>query len=168
MRFFRSAFFLTICFQLGALPTLADEAAIEQELDQYWSSVAHFLAVGDYEGLVTTYHPDAVLVSESLDTSYPIAKALVRWKPGILATKAGEAMSMVEFKVTERLFSETTSHEKGMFHFKTGPLGDDVSDADLQEAYVHFEALLLKDGAWKMVMEYQKQEASLAEWEAAR
>ncbi|MDA8961855.1 hypothetical protein N9H37_00665 [Congregibacter sp.] len=168
MKFYLSALFLTVFVQLGVSPTLADDAVIERELDQYWSSVAHYLAVGDYEGLVTTYHPDAVLVSESLGTSYPIAKALVRWKPGILATKAGEAMSMVEFKVTERLFSETTSHEKGMFHFKTGPIGEGASDADVQEAYVHFEALLLKDGSWTMVMEYQQQEASLAEWEAAQ
>jgi hypothetical protein len=36
-------------------------------------------------------------------------------------------------------------------------------------ALVHFEALLVKqDGEWKMVMEYQKQAASEAEWEAAR
>lgn len=69
------------------MPTLADEAVIEQELDQYWSSVAHFLAAGDYESLVTTYHPDAVLVSESLGTGYPIAKALIRWKPALRSGK---------------------------------------------------------------------------------
>ncbi|MFT4767818.1 MAG: hypothetical protein ACI8RN_000947 [Glaciecola sp.] len=168
MRLNFAALFLALGLQLGGLPTLADDAMIEQELDQYWSTVVHYLAVGDYEGLVTTYHPDAVLVSESLGTSYPIAKALVRWKPGILATQAGEAISVVEFKVTERLFSETTSHEKGMFHFKTGPIGEGVPDADMQEAYVHFEALLLKNGSWTMVMEHQKQEATLAEWQAAQ
>lgn len=145
----------------------SDTGAVEDELDAYWTSVAAYLAAGDFEGVVSTYHPDAVLVSERLDTSYPISRALKRWKPGIDATAAGEAMSFVEFRITERLFSEATSHERGIFHFRSGPVGDKVSEDEFDEDYVHFEALLLKDGEWQMVMEYQKQRATPAEWEAA-
>ena len=147
----------------------AERAAVEAELDAYWASVVAYLGAGDFDGLVTTYHPEAVLVSERLDTSYPIARALARWKPGILETAAGKAVSEVEFRITRRLFSETTSHERGIFHFRSGPTGDDATDADVAEDYVHFEALLLKkDGAWTMVMEYQKHSATRAEWDAAR
>jgi hypothetical protein len=145
-----------------------DTAAVERELDAYWASVAAYLAAGDYEGVVSTYHPDAVLVSEGLATSYPISRALARWKPGIDATAAGEAVSFVEFRITQRLFSATTSHERGIFHFRTGPVGADVSDEDFDEDYVHFEGLLLKVGdEWQMVMEYQKQRATPAEWATA-
>jgi len=145
----------------------ADEAAIERELDAYWSSVAGYLAAGDFDGLVSTYHPDAVLIGEISGTSYPIARALERWKPGILDTQAGKAMSMVEFRITRRLFSETTSHEQGIFHFRSGPIGPDAREEEMQEAYVHFEALLLKADRWTMVMEYQKQLATEAQWRAA-
>lgn len=164
----KAALFLLLALLTGTSPATADTAAIEDELDAYWASVVAYLGAGDFDGLVTTYHPDAVLVSERLDTSYPITRALQRWKPGILETAAGRAVSEVEFRITRRLFSETTSHEKGIFHFRTGPTGDGAADADFAEDYVHFEALLLKkDGAWTMLMEYQKNPATKAEWDAA-
>jgi len=153
---------------LGCVCSFADDAAIERELDAYWTSVAGYLGVGDFDGLVSTYHPDAVLVGEQSGTSYPITQALDRWKPGILDTKAGKTMSLVEFRITRRFFSETTSHERGIFHFKSGPIGPDAREEDFEEAYVHFEALLLKDDRWTMVMEYQKHMASEAEWAAAQ
>ena len=153
---FRICVYTVIAFSLsGSYPAFADDAAIERELDDYWTQVANYLAEGDYDGVVSTYHPDAVLVSESLDTSYPISQALKRWKPGILDTKAGKAMSMVEFRITRRLYSDATAHERGIFHFKSGPVGDNVEAADFDEDYVHFEALLLKSDKWTMVMESQ-------------
>lgn len=160
-------FSLIASLWLCALPAFADDAAIERELDAYWDSVQQFLGAGDFEGVVSTYHPEAVLVSESLDTSYPISRALERWKPGILDTKAGKAISMVEFRITRRMYSDTTAHEQGMFHFRSGPVGDNDDPDDMDEAWVHFEALLLKTDGWKMVMEYQKQEATIEEWNAA-
>lgn len=151
----------------GALPASADDTAIESELDAYWRSVEKTLAAGDFDGVVSTYHPEAVLVSESLDTSYPITRALERWKPGILDTQAGRTFSRVEFRITRRLFSESTSHEKGIFHYQSGPVGDDVDESEIDGAYIHFEALLLKSRHWTMVMEYQKHPATEAEWNAA-
>ncbi len=163
----RLASLLTLPVVLLLAPTLvADE--LEEELDAYWSRVAAYLAAGDYEGVVSTYHPEAVLVSERLDTSYPITRALERWKPGIMDTRAGKATSMVEFRITRRLYSEETSHEQGIFHFRTGPTGPDAREEDFAEDYVHFEALLLKGDEWQMVMEYQKHSATPEEWAAAR
>lgn len=146
----------------------AGENEIEAELDAYWQRVSRYLAAGDYEGVVSTYHPDAVLVSERLGTSYPISRALKRWKPGILETASGKSFSFVEFRITARLYSESTAHERGIFHFRTGPLGQDAGEEGFSEDWVHFEALLLKDGQWTMVMEYQKHSATQAEWAAAR
>ncbi len=152
---------------LGAIPARADNTATASEVDAYWRSFEQYLAAGDFEGVVSTYHPDAVLVSESLNTSYPITRALERWKPGILETKAGRTFSHVEFRITRRLFSESTSHEQGIFHYRSGPTGDAVDAADIDDAYIHFEALLLKSDEWTMVMEYQKHPATEAEWNAA-
>ena len=160
-------YLLALCLVATSV-VLADDRAIEAELDAYWESVAHHLAVGDYDALVTTYHPDAVLVSEHLGTSYPITRALARWKPGIMATAAGEATSLVEFRITRRLFSDSTSHEQGIFHFRSGPVDGDAGEGDVAEDWVHFEALLVKSGSWQMVMEYQKHSATQAEWDAAR
>lgn len=166
---FRICVYTLIAFALpGSFPAIADDATIERELDDYWTRVSNYLAEGDFDGVVSTYHPDAVLVSESLDTSYPIARALQRWKPGILDTKAGKAMSLVEFRITRRLYSESTAHERGIFHYKSGPVGNNVSPGEFEEDFVHFEALLLKSDDWKMVMEYQKHSATPAEWDAAR
>ena len=168
--FLRRCFGLLLTLALlGRIPAVsADAAAIEDEIDAYWATVVAYLGAGDFDGLVSTYHPEAVLVSERLDTSYPITRALERWKPGLLETAAGEAVSEVEFRITRRLASETTSHERGIFHFRSGPLGDDAKEADFAEDYVHFEALLLKkDGVWTMLMEYQKHSATKAQWDAA-
>lgn len=166
---FRIYVYTLVAFALpGCYPAFAEDVTIERELDNYWTKVGHYLAEGDFDGLVSTYHPDAVLVSESLDTSYPISRALKRWKPGILDTKAGKTMSLVEFRITRRLYSDSTAHERGIFHYKSGPVGDNVDPADFDEDFVHFEALLLKSGEWTMVMEYQKHSATQAEWDAAK
>lgn len=147
--------------------TAAGDEEIERELDAYWASVQQYLGAGDFDRVVSTYHPEAVLVSESLGTSYPITRALERWKPGILDTQAGKAMSKVEFRITRRMYSDTTAFEQGMFHFRSGPTDADADPAEMEEAWVHFEALLLKSDTWTMIMERQKHPATVAEWEAA-
>lgn len=152
---------------LVCLPGLADDAAIERELDAYWNRAEQYLAAGDFGGVVSIYHPDAVLVSEPLGTSYPITRALERWKPGILDTKAGKAKTTVKFRITRRLYSASTAHERGIFLYTSTPVGDGLDSGDMEARYVHFEALLLKSDGWKMVMEYQKQPATREEWDAA-
>lgn len=162
----RYVFAIVACLLAGSLPAFADDAAIERELDTFWRDVASYLAAGDFEGLASTYHPEAVLVSESLNTSYPITQALERWKPGILDTRAGKVVTTVDFRITSRLFSASTSHERGIFHYRSRPIKEEVDEAESNDYYVHFEALLLKSGDWTMIMEYQKQAATREEWEA--
>ena len=133
------------------------------ELDAFWAGAASTVAEGDFDGYAATYHSDAVLVSLASGTSVPIASALAGWKSGFDDTKAGKATAGVEFRFTQRLYSETTAHDTGIFHYWFAPAGGERSDI-----YVHFEGLLVqKDGAWKLVMEYQKQPATAEEWAAA-
>lgn len=156
---------------IPALPTsaqtpadpVADDAATA-ELDAYWAELARTVEEGDYEAYAAAYHPDAVLVSRGSRTSYPIANALAAWKPGFEDTAAGHAEAGVEFRFTERLNDATTAHETGMFRYFIQPEGEEA-----QVALLHFDALLVKrDGRWQMIMEYQKEPATDAEWEAAR
>lgn len=132
------------------------------DLDAYWAELSRTVAEGDFEGYAATYHPDAVLVSLASNTSYPISEALAGWKQGFDDTAAGKMTAGVEFRFSQRLSDETTAHETGIFRYHYQAQGEDEV-----AMLVHFQALLVKkDGAWKMLMEYQMDEASPAEWEA--
>lgn len=138
-------------------------AQTEAELDAYWTELSRTVREGDYEGYAATYHPDAVLVSLSSGTSYPIAQALAGWKQGFDDTAAGLATAGVEFRFTQRLHDAVSAHETGLFRYFIQEPGQEP-----RVALVHFEALLVKrDGEWKMIMEYQKLSATPSEWEAA-
>jgi hypothetical protein len=119
------------------------------------------VAEGDFEGYAGTYHADAVLVSGTSGTSYPIATALDGWRQGFEDTKAGRMRASVEFRFSQRLSGPTTAHVTGIFHY-----GVVDSEGQPTEQFVHFEALLVKKGAWKMMMEYQKSLATREEWDA--
>jgi len=150
---------------LLSLLLLAPAAARAQttELDAYWAEISRTVADGDFEGYAALYHPDAVLVSLASNTSYPIANALAGWKQGFDDTRDGKAKAGVTFRFTQRLHDETTAHETGIFRYMLEP-----ADGDPIDVRVHFEGLLVKkDGEWRMLMEYQKQPATEAEWEAA-
>lgn len=133
-----------------------------EALDAFWAEVSRTVGEGDFDGYAATYHEDAVLVSLASGTSYPIADALAGWKSGFDDTKAGRMKASVTFRFTQRLHDETTAHDTGIFEYTSTPAGGDPT-----VFRVHFEALLVNRDGWKMVMEYQKEQASVAEWEAA-
>ena len=132
------------------------------ELDAFWTEVARTVAEGDFEGYAATYHPDAILVRQAGGNSYPIAAALKGWQQGFVDTAAGHVTANVEFRFTSRLNDDTTAHETGIFHYLAYPAEGDATDQ-----YVHFQALLVKQDGWKMMMEYQQAPASQEEWVAA-
>ena len=142
-----------------ASSVLADTST---ELDEFWAEVGRSVAEGDFEGYAATYHPDAILVSQVGNTSYPIAAALKGWHQGFIDTAAGRTKAHVEFRFTTRLNNESTAHETGIFHYSAVP-----ADGEASDQYVHFEALLVKKDGWKMMMEYQQTPATQAEWVAA-
>lgn len=131
------------------------------EIDTFWDEISRTVAEGDFEGYSELYHPDAVLVNGISGESYPIADALSGWKQGFVDTKAGKMNASVEFRFSERLHSETTAHDTGIFHYTSQMEGQEP-----QPIYVHFQGLLVKkDGAWKLVMEYQESIATIKEWQ---
>ncbi len=130
------------------------------EVDALWMEVSRTVAEGDFEGYAATYHQDAVLVDGISKTSYPIADALAGWKQGFENTKLGIMEASVEFRFIERLHSETTAHDTGIFKYSSQLDGEEP-----QVAYIHFEGLSTKSsGEWKLMMEYQVSIASLEQW----
>ena len=139
-----------------------EEKARLAELDAYWTEVSRAVREGDFEGYKATCHEKGVLVSGTKKTSYPLSKALVRWKKDFTSTKAGKIKAKVEFRFSQRFGDETTAHETGIFLYSfTDPEGR------WKQEHVHFQALLLKGkGGWKIMMEHQKSKAKKVEWDA--
>jgi hypothetical protein len=132
------------------------------ELDAFWAEVSRTVAEGDFEGYAAAYHEDAILVSGLSETTHPIARALEGWKQGFLDTQAGLVEASVEFRFTRRLSDDTTGHETGIFHYEAVD-----SEGNHTGQFIHFEALLIREQGWKMMMEHQKSAATQEEWEAA-
>jgi len=157
---------LLILVLLPLLAAHADEQNSETvrlaELDAYWGAVSRAVRTGDFEGYTATCHPEGVLVSESSGTSYPLSVALERWEQGFIDTRSGKLKSDVEFRFSQRLGDATTAHETGIFRYATtAPDGTETED------FIHFEALLLRQGgSWKSLMEFQRSRAAIEEWEA--
>ncbi len=117
------------------------------------------MAEGDFDSYSATYHPDAVVIFGM--TTQPIATALAGWEAGFADTRSGAAEASVTFRFSERRNDDTTAHETGIFRFEArSPAGDGSAQ------YIHFEALLVKRDGWKMLMEFQRDPATEAEWEA--
>jgi ketosteroid isomerase-like protein len=96
---------------------LVQPADPTSEVDALWSAMSATVASGDFEGYSALYHEDAVLVNGISGESYPIADALEGWKQGFIDTKAGKMTASVEFRFSERLHSENTAHDTGIFHY---------------------------------------------------
>jgi enamine deaminase RidA (YjgF/YER057c/UK114 family) len=138
------------------------------ELDQnYWGEISRTVKEGDFEGYKATCHDNAVLVATAGKNkrSEPMTVALGRWKQGFIDTKQGKQMDQVSFRFSQRIGSETTAHETGIFHFSS----HDTTGKVLSDVYVHFEELLVKQGdRWLCMMEFQKSNATKAEWDALK
>ena len=98
----------------------ADEPSRLAELDAYWADVARCVKEGDFKGYEASVRPDGVLVTGIKKQSYPLAKALARWKKEFDDTKAGTRKSNLTIRFSQRLGDETTAHETGIFLYTTG------------------------------------------------
>lgn len=138
------------------------------EIDQQlWKEVSRSVREGDFEGYKATCHENAILVvtTGQVKESYPISKALDRWKQGFINTKEGKQFDRVEFRFSQRIGDENTAHETGMFYFNS----KDKNGKSISDGYIHFEALLIKEGQrWKILMEYQKKRGTIEEWESLK
>jgi hypothetical protein len=129
-------------------------------MDAYWAEVSRCIKEGDFAGYKDTFHEDAVYVSGTNGEAYPISNAFERWESDFTRTKSGEIKASVQFKFTTRLGDEKAAHETGMFRYS-------AVDADgvANTYFINFEALLVKQGTWKAMMEYQQSEATEEEWD---
>jgi ketosteroid isomerase-like protein len=152
---------LAIAVLLVGLPSGALDlrAQTTSELDAYWAEVSRTVGEGDFEGYAALYHPDAVLVSNFSNDSYPIATALEGWKQGFMDASSGVVKASVRFRFSQRLNDGTTAHETGIFNYRVESASGEVTDQ-----YTHFEGLLVDRDGWKMVMEYQKATATVDDW----
>jgi hypothetical protein len=145
------------------LAVATEERARLVELDAFWSEVSRTVRAGDFEGYKATCHGEGVLVTGIKKTSQPLSKALERWNQDFVDTKTGKIKANVEFRFSQRLGDETTAHETGIFLYSS--FG---AEGQIRKDYIHFEALLVKRGGWKTLMEYQKSKAKREEWEALK
>lgn len=136
-----------------------DENLRLESLNNYWSEVSRAVNEGDFEAYVNTCDTKGVLVAGIGKKTYPLSDALIRWKSDFVDTKSGIRESSVEFRFSQRLGDNTTAHETGIFIYTFEQDGKKGSD------YINFEALLIKDGTWKIMMEYQKSKATMEDWD---
>jgi len=134
-----------------------------EALDAYWEALAKSAKEGDFDGMKSLYHEDAVLVKT--DTTIAIADAFkFRWKKEIMEVKNGVRANTLEFRFSKRIGNETTAFEKGIYHYTSI---ERSSGTAIGDSYVHFEILLVKvNGRWLATMEHQKLEASAEEWKS--
>jgi hypothetical protein len=125
--------------------------------------MSRYVKEGDFAGLKSTYHSDAVLVNGAGESSSSISEAFDSWEQGLRDTRMGKMEAGVSFRFTQRLNDEKTAHETGIFHYTETP-----AVGEPQSSYVHFEALLINQNGWKMIMEYQKGPATEEEWARAK
>lgn len=142
--------------------TLQTDNRIE-ELDRYWAALAKSAKEGDFNGMKALYHEDAVMVK--MDTTISISEAFkYRWKKEIMEVKEGKRANTLEFRFSKRLGNHITAFEQGIYHYTSI---ETSTGKTLGDSYIHFETLLVKvKGQWVATMEYQKTEATEAEWKA--
>jgi hypothetical protein len=159
-RISRILLILTLAVPAAFAAEAKNEKARMAELDAYWAEVSRCVKAGDFAGYQATCHESGVLVSGTSKSSYPLAHALVKWKPGFKDTESGKIRAKVEFRFSQRFGDKTTAHETGMFRYSTV-----AADGKATNAYIHFEALLIKRDSWKIMMEYQKSQGVSEEWD---
>jgi len=154
--------FLYVLLTLTLPASAAADTTRLAKLDEYWATVSKAVRIGDFALYESTCHPEGVLVSGIRKECYPLSRALARWKKEFDDTAAGIRTSDVAFRFSQRWGDATTAYETGMFLY-TATLADGTQIKE----FIHLEAmLLLVDGRWLVMMEYQKAVGTEAEWQA--
>ena len=155
--------FLVLCsFNVFSQKSNSTDGDRLAELDNFWKEVSRTIEEGDFESYAATYHDKATLVSGTKEKVYPIASALAGWKKEFDDTKAGLRKSSVAFRFNRRLGDPTTAYESGIFYYSF------EADGENKGYYINFDGLLIKNGTWLMMMEYQKSAATKEDWDALK
>ena len=154
---------IRLLLTLLALAPIPAHAQIVTELDDLWARVAQSVATGDPDLYLSTYHPDAIFVSARRGITRTVAEDVEANRAAWDDTREGAARRSVQFRFTERLHSQTSAHEVGIFRYASTE-----ADGSTRVVLIHFEAALVKkDGVWLQLLELQTSDAAEAEWEAA-
>jgi hypothetical protein len=151
-------------FMLSLLSVFSQDVELSEnqrlkELNNYWAEVSRAVNEGDFEAYEATCHAKGVLVAGTSKKAYPLSKALVRWKKEFDDTKEGKRESSVTFRFSRRLGDGEVAHETGIFLYSF------EQDVRKGSDYINFEALLIKEGTWKIMMENQKSLATKEDWD---
>ena len=150
------------CAFVLLVPATAD-AQVTAELDALWERVSESVAAGDPDLYLSTYHPDAIFVSARRGVTRTVGEDVEANRDAWNDTREGRARRSVEFRFTERLYSETSAREVGIFRYASTE-----ADGSTRVVLIHFEAALVKkNGVWLQLLELQTSDATEMEWEAA-
>ena len=161
----RAASPVTAAFSALALtaflaPAVLAGTASGDEIDAtIWGVISDTVAAGDIEGMVATYHPDAVLVSSK--GTVAIAEQLVQWGEGMERARLAGTSGTVSFRFESRQDDGETAFERGIFRYA------ETDENGLEDpVFVPFEALLVKkDGSWSILMERQLEVTDESAWD---
>ena len=132
----------------------------ELEIDRVWSELILSVKKGDFSKYKTFYHEDAVLISQTDQTSSTIKDAFIRWEEGFRLTRSGKIKTNLEVRFKKRLTDKKTFFEEGVLKYSTID-----SQGNKNLSYLAFEALWIKRGEkWLMIMENQKSFLDEFEW----
>ncbi|HIF23608.1 MAG TPA: DUF4440 domain-containing protein [Gemmatimonadetes bacterium] len=155
---------IRLLLPLLTLAPLQAHAQVTTELDSLWADVAQSVATGDTDLYLSTYHPDAIFVSARRGITRTVAEDVEANRAAWDDTREGRARRSVEFRFTERLNSQTSAYEVGIFRYASTE-----ADGSTRVALIHFEAALVKkDGVWLQLLELQTSDATEADWEELR
>ncbi len=152
----------TLALILALSPATALDVAAQttSELDAFWTEVERVSLEGDFEGAKALYDEDAVLVSVKRGRTLLINSVMPEWKQEYDNTRDGKTSSVVSFRFSQLLSDGTTAHQTGIFNYRF-----ESETGEIDDQYIHFQALLIKKDGWKMLMEYQLGPATMEEWE---
>lgn len=154
-RFTMALILITIC------NSTFSEQSVSQQIDHdTWLVISEAVQNADIAAMASTYHPDAVLVSDKETT--PIKSALENWGEGMKQAAIDGTRANVSFRFKNRMDHESTAFEIGMFKYT-------AIDADGKEStiYINFESLLVKkDNRWLYIMERQLDASDQVAWNA--
>ena len=123
-----------------------------QELNAYWAEMARTLSEGDFEGMQSLYHPDAIWEGGSGDslTISLESEPLLAFKPFLEEVRAGNRRAGIEFRFSSRNYDENTAHEIGVMRSHDEPEGQERT-----YRYWRLDSYLVKKGTWMMLIENQ-------------
>lgn len=148
-------FLFTILFQ-----ELNFQPNEELEIDRVWFELILSVKKGDFSKYKTFYHEDAVLISQTDQTSSTIKDAFIRWEEGFRLTRSGKIKTNLEVRFKKRMTDKKTFFEEGVLKYWTID-----SQGNKNLSYLAFEALWIKRGEkWLMIMENQKSFLDEFEW----